>query len=103
MGWFNHSTLASSLYSRQCYRHDYSVHVTFIWYFTRHMGSARRKPVHPVHGFLFIPVSVGLMSHFDILIDNAFSIFLSVVVGSAIVLICMGTALDRYLKRKEHS
>ncbi|SHO56139.1 CidA/LrgA family protein [Vibrio quintilis] len=51
--------------------------------------------------FLFIPVSVGLMSHFDTLIENAFSIFLSVVVGSAIVLICMGTVLDRYLKRKE--
>lgn len=52
--------------------------------------------------FLFIPISVGLMTHFETLIHNAFSIFISIIVGSTLVLICMGLILDRALAKKEH-
>ncbi|WP_341662211.1 CidA/LrgA family protein [Vibrio sp.] len=47
---------------------------------------------------LFVPVSVGLMEHFDVLYANAFPVLASVIGGSFIVLITLGLMLDRMLK-----
>ncbi|QMV14748.1 CidA/LrgA family protein [Vibrio spartinae] len=52
--------------------------------------------------FLFVPISVGLMTHFDTLIENALPIFASAIGGTIIVLICMGLLLDRMLKKEHH-
>ncbi|WP_162062886.1 CidA/LrgA family protein [Vibrio taketomensis] len=48
---------------------------------------------------LFVPISVGLMNHFDTLIDNALPILAAAVGGTLLVLICLGLMLDRMLKR----
>lgn len=47
---------------------------------------------------LFVPISVGLMQHFDMLIDNALPILASAVGGTLIVLVLLGLMLDRMLK-----
>lgn len=49
---------------------------------------------------LFVPISVGLMTHFDMLQANAWTILISAVGGSCIVLILLSLGLDRVLKRK---
>ncbi len=47
---------------------------------------------------LFVPVSVGLMNHFDTLLDNALPILASAIGGTFIVMICLAVFLDRFLK-----
>ena len=47
---------------------------------------------------LFVPVSVGLMEHFDMLYANVFPVLASVIGGSFIVLITLGLMLDRMLR-----
>lgn len=47
---------------------------------------------------LFVPVSVGLMDHFDMLIANAIPILASAVGGTFIVLLLLAWMLDRLLK-----
>jgi holin-like protein len=49
--------------------------------------------------FLFVPISVGLMEHFETLSRNALPIFVSAIGGSFLVLILMAFILDRTLKR----
>tara|TARA_Y100001960_G_scaffold312089_1_gene373401 strand:- start:214 stop:588 length:375 start_codon:yes stop_codon:yes gene_type:complete len=49
---------------------------------------------------LFVPISVGLMQHFDMLLANALPIIASAVGGSLIVLICLAWFLDYLLKDK---
>ncbi len=49
---------------------------------------------------LFVPISVGLMQHFDMLIANALPIFASAVGGSLIVLVSLAWFLDYLLKEK---
>ncbi|WP_208746688.1 MULTISPECIES: CidA/LrgA family protein [Vibrio] len=51
---------------------------------------------------LFVPISVGLMEHADMLIENALPIMASAVGGSLIVLVSLSWFLDRRLS-KEHS
>ncbi|EGU31472.1 CidA/LrgA family protein [Vibrio scophthalmi] len=48
---------------------------------------------------LFVPISVGLMEHFDTLIHNALPILASAVGGTLIVLVTLGLFLDRLLKK----
>ncbi len=48
---------------------------------------------------LFVPISVGLIEHFDLLISNAIPILASAVGGTLIVLVCLGLGLDRFLKK----
>lgn len=48
---------------------------------------------------LFVPISVGLMEHFDMLIANALPILASAVGGTLIVLVVLGLMLDRLLKK----
>lgn len=48
---------------------------------------------------LFVPISVGLMDHFDTLISNALPILAAAVGSTFIVLIVLGLMLDRLLKR----
>ncbi|CAH8208057.1 conserved membrane hypothetical protein [Vibrio aestuarianus] len=48
---------------------------------------------------LFVPISVGLMEHFEILINNALPILASAVGGTLIVLVSLGWLLDRFLKK----
>ncbi|MBA5762989.1 CidA/LrgA family protein [Vibrio sp. 404] len=48
---------------------------------------------------LFVPISVGLMDHFDTLISNALPILAAAVGSTFIVLIALGLMLDRLLKR----
>lgn len=48
---------------------------------------------------LFVPISVGLMDHFDMLINNALPILASAVGGTLIVLVTLGLFLDRLLKK----
>ncbi len=50
--------------------------------------------------FLFVPISVGLMVHFDMLKHNALPIIASVIGGSLIVMVTLGLALDKYLTKK---
>ena len=47
---------------------------------------------------LFVPISVGLMDHFDLLFANAVPILASAIGGTAIVLVVLGLFLDRVLK-----
>ncbi len=49
---------------------------------------------------LFVPVSVGLMQHFDMLFANALPILASAVGGSLIVLVSLAWLLDYLLKEK---
>ncbi|WP_182032160.1 CidA/LrgA family protein [Vibrio sp. B1FLJ16] len=49
---------------------------------------------------LFVPVSVGLMQHFDLLFANALSILASAVGGTLIVLVSLAWLLDYLLKEK---
>ncbi len=49
--------------------------------------------------FLFVPISVGLMVHFDTLAQNALPIFASAIGGSIIVLVSLSLLLDRILRR----
>ncbi len=46
---------------------------------------------------LFVPISVGLMDHFELLIANALPIVASVVGGSFLVLIVLGLWLEKFL------
>ncbi|MGY0398380.1 MAG: CidA/LrgA family protein [Ostreibacterium sp.] len=46
---------------------------------------------------LFIPISVGLMNHFPLLINNALSIFASSVGATALVLVLLALALQKIL------
>ncbi|WP_070967813.1 CidA/LrgA family protein [Vibrio sonorensis] len=48
---------------------------------------------------LFVPISVGLMNHFDSLINNALPILASAVGGTFIVMVLLGFFLDRLLKK----
>ncbi|MEZ9567072.1 CidA/LrgA family protein [Vibrio artabrorum] len=48
---------------------------------------------------LFVPISVGLMEHFDELIANALPILASAVGGTLIVLVSLSWFLDRLLSR----
>ncbi|MDW2312976.1 CidA/LrgA family protein [Vibrio sp. 1075] len=49
---------------------------------------------------LFVPISVGLMQHFDMLLANALPIIASAVGGSLIVLVSLAWLLDYLLKEK---
>ncbi len=49
--------------------------------------------------FLFVPISVGLMVHFDLLLDNLLAIIASVVAGSAIVLIVMSYCIEKLVSK----
>ena len=48
---------------------------------------------------LFVPISVGLMDHFELLIANALPIMASAVGGTLIVLVSLSWFLDRLLSR----
>ncbi|MGY3569870.1 CidA/LrgA family protein [Vibrio paucivorans] len=48
---------------------------------------------------LFVPISVGLMVHFDMLIANALPILASAVGGTIIVMVTLGLFLDRFLNK----
>ena len=50
---------------------------------------------------LFVPISVGLMNHFDMLVDNALPILASAVGGTAIVLVLLGLGLDKLMKERK--
>lgn len=50
---------------------------------------------------LFVPISVGLMDHFDLLFANAIPILASAIGGTVIVLVTLGLILDRVLKGGE--
>ncbi|GEM75500.1 CidA/LrgA family protein [Vibrio sagamiensis] len=47
---------------------------------------------------LFVPISVGLMQHFDMLINNALPILASAIGGSLIVLVSLAWLLEYLLK-----
>ncbi len=47
---------------------------------------------------LFIPISVGLMNHFDMLVDNALPILASTIGGTTIVIVLLGLGLEKQLK-----
>lgn len=49
---------------------------------------------------LFVPISVGLMEHFDMLIGNALPIIASAIGGSLIVLVSLGWLLQRILGKE---
>ncbi len=49
---------------------------------------------------LFVPISVGLMEHFDMLIANALPIIASAIGGSLIVLVSLGWLLQRILGKE---
>lgn len=49
---------------------------------------------------LFVPISVGLMDHFPLLIDNALSIFASSVGATTIVLVLLALGLQKILTNK---
>lgn len=49
---------------------------------------------------LFVPISVGLMDHFPLLIDNALSIFASSVGATTVVLVLLALGLQRILTNK---
>lgn len=48
---------------------------------------------------LFVPISIGLMVHFDMLATNLWPIIASAIGGTTLVLISVGYVLDRFLKR----
>lgn len=49
---------------------------------------------------LFVPISVGLMEHADMLIANALPIMASAVGGSLIVLVSLACFLERHLSKR---
>ncbi|MDF2152332.1 CidA/LrgA family protein [Vibrio sp. CAU 1672] len=49
---------------------------------------------------LFVPISVGLMQHFEMLLANALPIIASAVGGSLIVLVSLAWLLDYLLKEE---
>lgn len=51
--------------------------------------------------FLFVPISVGLMDHFDTLFANALPILVSSIGGTAIVIVVLSLFLQRRLKGDE--
>lgn len=52
---------------------------------------------------LFVPVSVGLMVHLDMLAANVWIILASAIGGTTLVIISLGFFLDRLLKRGKKS
>ncbi len=50
---------------------------------------------------LFIPISVGLMEHFDLLIENAITILASTMGATFIVIIGLSSLLERILVGKK--
>ncbi|MCG3723725.1 CidA/LrgA family protein [Vibrio cincinnatiensis] len=50
---------------------------------------------------LFVPISVGLMVHFDMLLNNLWPILASAIGGTVLVLVSLGFVLDRLLKKGE--
>ncbi|MCY9873893.1 CidA/LrgA family protein [Vibrio barjaei] len=48
---------------------------------------------------LFVPISVGLMNHFNMLIANALPILAGAIGGTLIVLTTLSVFLDRFLKK----
>ncbi|MDR9826543.1 CidA/LrgA family protein [Vibrio sp. FNV 38] len=49
--------------------------------------------------FLFVPISVGLMVHFELLLENLVAIIASVVAGSAIVLVVMSYCIEKLVSK----
>ncbi len=49
---------------------------------------------------LFIPISVGLIDHLPLLLNNAIGILASAVGGSAIVMVVLSRLVDHLLKQK---
>lgn len=49
--------------------------------------------------FLFLPVSVGLMNHFDTLLNNALPILASIGGGTLIVVVVLGLSLQHITKK----
>ncbi len=49
---------------------------------------------------LFVPISVGLMQHFDMLLANALPILASAIGGTLIVLVSLAWLLDYLLEEK---
>ncbi|MGL6258567.1 CidA/LrgA family protein [Vibrio sp. WXL210] len=50
--------------------------------------------------FLFVPISVGLIAHLELLRENVLAIVLSVVTGSLLVLVAMSWSINKLLKEK---
>ncbi|SJL82995.1 CidA/LrgA family protein [Vibrio palustris] len=50
---------------------------------------------------LFVPISVGLMDHFDLMLNNAWAILASAIGGTLIVLLTSSVILDKYITQKE--
>ncbi len=50
---------------------------------------------------LFIPISVGLMVHFDMLVNNIWPILASAIGGTLMVLVVLALSLDRFLKGRD--
>ncbi len=50
---------------------------------------------------LFVPISVGLMDHFDVLMNNALPILASAVGGTLIVLVTLALMLDKLLTKEK--
>ncbi len=50
---------------------------------------------------MFIPISVGLIEHYELLINNAVSILASTIGGSAIVMIILALMLEKILVDKK--
>ncbi|MGO1297919.1 MAG: CidA/LrgA family protein [Vibrio sp.] len=48
---------------------------------------------------LFVPISVGLMDHFDLMINNAWAILASAIGGSLVVLVVLSLVLNRFMNR----
>ncbi|OIQ26257.1 CidA/LrgA family protein [uncultured Vibrio sp.] len=48
---------------------------------------------------LFVPISVGLMLHFDTLLENALPILVGTIGASFVVLVSLAYFLDRLLKK----
>lgn len=49
---------------------------------------------------LFIPISVGLMAHFHMLLNNALAIIASTVLSTIFVMILLSFTLDKMLTKK---
>lgn len=49
---------------------------------------------------MFIPISVGLIEHYPLLLQNAFPILASTIGGTAIVLVVLGLMLEKILVNK---
>lgn len=50
---------------------------------------------------LFIPISAGLVDHYELLISNAFPILISAVGGTAIMLVFLALMLEKILVDKK--